>query len=59
MLGDTNKDGMINNSEQPMTTAPYLLWTAGQDGVFGLNTAAQPNSDDIANFEYPSQYQRH
>jgi prepilin-type N-terminal cleavage/methylation domain-containing protein len=34
----------------------YLLWTAGADGVFGLDSKGK--SDDIANFDLPGQYQK-
>jgi prepilin-type N-terminal cleavage/methylation domain-containing protein len=39
-LGDANFDGIIDNSEIPVTTGPYLLWSAGPDMVFG-------NDDDV------------
>ena len=42
-LGDTaNYDGVINpeTGEAPITTGPYLLWSAGPDGAFG-------NDDDV------------
>ena len=37
-LGDTaNYDGVINptTGEAPITTGPYLLWSAGPSGIFG------------------------
>ena len=35
-LGDTNFDGTIEApGETAVTTGPYLLWTAGPDGIFG------------------------
>jgi prepilin-type N-terminal cleavage/methylation domain-containing protein len=54
MLGDTNKDGVIDTTatppEQAATTGPYLLWSAGPDGRFGINETSL-KSDDICNFE--------
>lgn len=35
MLGDMDGDGRINGSETPATEAPFLLWTAGPDALFG------------------------
>jgi hypothetical protein len=39
-LGDLNYNGVIDATETPVTTGPYLLWSAGPDGVFG-------NDDDV------------
>jgi len=40
-LGDTGPiDGVIESPEVPITTGPYLLWSAGPDGIFG-------NDDDV------------
>ncbi|HSZ54912.1 MAG TPA: prepilin-type N-terminal cleavage/methylation domain-containing protein [Tepidisphaeraceae bacterium] len=39
-LGDTNYNGAIDPGEVPVTTGPYLLWTAGPDTIFG-------NDDDV------------
>jgi prepilin-type N-terminal cleavage/methylation domain-containing protein len=39
-LGDTNYNGIIDNGEVPITTGPYLLWSAGPDRIFG-------NDDDV------------
>jgi type II secretory pathway pseudopilin PulG len=39
-LGDANFNGMIDPGETPITTGPYLLWSAGPDGIFG-------NDDDV------------
>ena len=38
--GDINYNGTIDNGEVPVTTGPYLLWTAGPDMIFG-------NDDDV------------
>lgn len=35
MLGDTDHNGRIDQGETPGTEAPFLLWTAGPDGLFG------------------------
>ena len=69
MLGDadpvnasasTNADGIINGNEQPLAAQrPFILWSAGADGVFGPNTAAgKANSpvdtratDDVTSFQ--------
>lgn len=38
MLGDNvNANGMIDGSEQAVTTQAYLLWGAGPDEVFGVD----------------------
>jgi prepilin-type N-terminal cleavage/methylation domain-containing protein len=39
-LGDSNINGVIDPGEVPITTGPYLLWSAGPDGIFG-------NDDDV------------
>jgi prepilin-type N-terminal cleavage/methylation domain-containing protein len=57
LLGDADKSGMINGSETPRTTQPYLLWMAGFDGVFGFPTGTT-KTDDVANFDFPPQYVR-
>jgi len=52
ILGDTNADGGINvganAGESPATTAPYLLWSAGSDGILGYDSSG--NTDDVTNF---------
>lgn len=57
LLGDTNSDGMIDPAamppEQAAATGPYILWTAGADGRFGINPGSD-KSDDISNFELPA-----
>jgi hypothetical protein len=55
LLGDVNKNGLIDGSEQPSTTNPYLLWMAGFDGIFGF-PSGQTKTDDVANFDFPPQY---
>lgn len=41
-LGNTSRSGAIANGETPVTTGPYLLWSAGPDSTFGTD-------DDVAN----------
>lgn len=47
-LGDRNNDGAINAStsdkENARSTGPFLLWSAGPDGLFGTD-------DDVVNFQ--------
>jgi prepilin-type N-terminal cleavage/methylation domain-containing protein len=59
MLGDIDGDGAINGDESPATTGPYILWSAGEDGVFGLARPLPPPAftrqeiakcDDVTNF---------
>lgn len=58
LMGDTNHDGMIDATatppEQAAATGPYLLWTAGADGRFGINPTST-KSDDICNFDFAPQ----
>jgi hypothetical protein len=55
LLGDTNNNGMIDSGDLPgaaaVTTQPYLLWTAGRDGMFGRDKNGK--TDDVANFDFP------
>ena len=59
VLGDTNTNGGIDAAagERPSTVAPFILYSAGEDGIYGLSPGDQ-KTDDIANFEIPSQYRR-
>ena len=59
LLGDLNHDGQIGSGETEVTTAPYILWSAGPDGIFGpartANSDLTPdqlksNYDDVTNF---------
>jgi hypothetical protein len=70
MLGDRDGDGWINAvstadklPENPNTTAPYLIWSAGPDELFGFDltpstgSSAIPytnvgTSDDATSFAY-------
>lgn len=64
MMGDLNNDGAITGTEKAAYTGPYLLWSAGPDGLFGpvgdngqLPATAVPaynqvhQSDDVTNFQ--------
>jgi prepilin-type N-terminal cleavage/methylation domain-containing protein len=66
LLGNLSMTGSINTSamspEIAATTAPYLLWTAGLDGIYGFGNdptgmAKVPGpgmkTDDITNFDFP------
>jgi type II secretory pathway pseudopilin PulG len=48
----------INLGEKAASVAPYLLWGAGPDGAYGLDTQPKPKTDDVTNFELPLQYIR-
>ncbi|HVT88234.1 MAG TPA: type II secretion system protein [Tepidisphaeraceae bacterium] len=55
MVGDTNFDGYIEQSVDTAINKPFLLWSAGPDGVFGpldlniaANSAPATNDDIIA-----------
>jgi prepilin-type N-terminal cleavage/methylation domain-containing protein len=56
MLGDTNKNGYIDNGEHAKVTEGFVLWSAGPDRVFGpTQNTADPASDyqqcdDVTNF---------
>jgi prepilin-type N-terminal cleavage/methylation domain-containing protein len=48
ILGDANLDGGINTGESAATTAPYILWSAGSDEIWGYDSSG--NTDDVTNF---------
>jgi type II secretory pathway pseudopilin PulG len=53
MLGDTNANGMIEplNKEAAVYSGPFLLWSAGPNGFFGVDPQAKgTTSDDVTNF---------
>lgn len=59
LLGDTDQSGDIGAGETEATTAPYILWSAGPDGIYGParvgGTAPSSGSgfssiDDVTNF---------
>ena len=52
-------DGLVDPGETAVTTAPYLLWAAGEDGVFGAGKPSAVGApvaadvkacDDVTNF---------
>jgi hypothetical protein len=53
MLGDFDRSGDINNGETGIVK-PFLLWSAGADGVYGPTTgtarADVEKADDVTNF---------
>jgi type II secretory pathway pseudopilin PulG len=55
LMGDTNHDGQIestgNPPETPTYTGPYILWSAGADGILGISPDGK--SDNITNFDLP------
>jgi hypothetical protein len=53
LLGDENANGAIQGTETAAHTGPFLLWAAGNDGVYGLSNE---KSDDITNFTLPQRY---
>jgi prepilin-type N-terminal cleavage/methylation domain-containing protein len=46
-----NPAGQVATGKSATTTIPYLLWTAGADGKFGLDTTGK--TDDVCNFDIP------
>ena len=50
MMGDRNSSGAIEPGETPVTL-PYVLWSAGVDELWGLNSAGK--TDDVTNFDLP------
>jgi hypothetical protein len=60
ILGDHNTNGQIDVGESAATGLPYLLWSAGADGIYGrkpasLGMSPQPGdkTDDVTNFDIP------
>jgi len=51
-------NGAIDPGEVPAATLPYLLWSAGTDGIYGFDSTTTNKTDDVANFEFPSTYRR-
>ena len=46
--GQNDFDAVMENGEQPATTGPFLLWSAGADGHFGVTYAGvSPTKDEI------------
>jgi prepilin-type N-terminal cleavage/methylation domain-containing protein len=57
MTGDFNTiNGFLQTGDQPAYTGPFLLWTTGEDGAFGLGS--DQKTDDITNFTMPVQFLR-
>lgn len=57
MLGDRNLNGVIDvGGEIPLPTLPYLLWSAGPDGLYGPTNPGDSsevnNCDDVTNIKY-------
>jgi prepilin-type N-terminal cleavage/methylation domain-containing protein len=55
-----NGNGNIepNRGENAASVAPYVLWAAGPDAIYGLDTQNPPKTDDVTNFEIPAKYLR-
>jgi prepilin-type N-terminal cleavage/methylation domain-containing protein len=49
-------NGRIDAGEVPSSTAPFLLWAAGPDGIYGFD--ANGKCDDATNFDIPAAYIR-
>jgi type II secretory pathway pseudopilin PulG len=47
-------DGMIGAGETAAFTGPYILWTPGADGMYGLDSKNPRTTDDVVNFDIPS-----
>jgi prepilin-type N-terminal cleavage/methylation domain-containing protein len=47
-------NGYIDSADAPPATGPFLIWGAGDDGVYGITS--QGKCDDVTNFETPTQY---
>ncbi len=56
LLGNASASGYIELGETAASTAPYLVWMAGEDGKYGLDTTGR--SDDVTNFDIPSKLRR-
>ena len=52
ILGNRATPGTLAATETPTTTAPYILWTAGPDGIYGRSLDGK--TDDITNFDMPT-----
>jgi prepilin-type N-terminal cleavage/methylation domain-containing protein len=53
IMGDRNFNGHIDGSETATYTGPYILWSAGPDGIYGFATG-KTKTDDIFNFDIPA-----
>jgi prepilin-type N-terminal cleavage/methylation domain-containing protein len=55
LMGDIDNDGLIGAGETAAHRGPYLLWSAGYDGLFGTAShtptpAERAACDDVTNF---------
>jgi len=46
-MGDTNGDGILQASETPAATGPYLLWSPGPDGIYGTADDVVDNGSSV------------
>jgi type II secretory pathway pseudopilin PulG len=51
-----NPSGMVATGKTIVSTNPYLLWTAGADGIFGANVKGK--TDDVTNFDIPPEFKK-
>jgi len=56
----TNYNSGIDGNEHAATTGPYILWSAGPDGIFGTDSITPTakelqNCDDVTNFNMGTQ----
>jgi prepilin-type N-terminal cleavage/methylation domain-containing protein len=49
LMGDTDEDGIISGNEKAATNEPFILWSAGPDGIYGYDDNGK--CDDVANFD--------
>ncbi len=56
-LMNADGNGELASGAQATYTGPYILWTAGMDGKFGIDPSTG-KTDDIANFDFPAQFRR-
>jgi prepilin-type N-terminal cleavage/methylation domain-containing protein len=54
--GGTANNGQLDAGEVPTTTGPYILWSAGADGIYGRD--AKGKTDDITNFDFPGEIRK-
>jgi type II secretory pathway pseudopilin PulG len=59
LLGDMDGNGAINGEETAATAGPYILWSAGEDGIFGpvpngpvISRQDVTKCDDVTNFSF-------
>lgn len=49
IVGDADNDGYLHNGETLTVDHPYVLWSAGVDGVFGAPSGKSSNDDVTLN----------